>query len=83
MKNVGLYIHFPFCASKCSYCNFNSYSNKNELQLKYFQSLLKELQMYKSDKIKIDTIFMGGGTPSIMFNGCISTLLSEIRKNFN
>ena len=75
-------MHFPFCASKCKYCNFNSYSDKNELQLKYFQALLKELQMYKSDAIEIDTIFIGGGTPSIMFNGCISTLLSEVRKNF-
>lgn len=82
MKKLGLYVHFPFCASKCKYCNFNSYSDKNELQLKYFQALLKELQMYKSDTIEIDTIFIGGGTPSIMFNGCISTLLSEVRKNF-
>lgn len=82
MKKLGLYVHFPFCASKCKYCNFNSYSDKNELQLKYFQALLKELQMYKSDAIEIDTIFIGGGTPSIMFNGCISTLLSEVRKNF-
>lgn len=82
MKKIGLYVHFPFCASKCKYCNFNSYSDKNELQLKYFQALLKELQLYKSDKIEIDTIFIGGGTPSIMFNGCISTLLSEVRKTF-
>ena len=82
MKKLGLYVHFPFCASKCKYCNFNSYSDKNELQLKYFQALLRELLMYKSDDIEIDTIFIGGGTPSIMFNGCISTLLSEVRKNF-
>ena len=82
MKKVGLYVHFPFCASKCKYCNFNSYSDKNELQLKYFQALLKELVMYKAKDIEIDTIFIGGGTPSIMFNGCISTLLSEVRKNF-
>lgn len=82
MRKVGLYVHFPFCASKCKYCNFNSYADKSELQLKYFQALLKELSLYKSNKIEIDTIFIGGGTPSIMFNGCISTLLSEIRKIF-
>lgn len=82
MKKIGLYVHFPFCASKCKYCNFNSYSDKNGLQLKYFQALLKELLMYKAKDIEIDTIFIGGGTPSIMFNGCISTLLSEVRKNF-
>jgi len=83
MKNVGIYIHFPFCASKCLYCNFNSYSNKNDLQLKYFQSLLKEISQYSDKNIGVDTIFIGGGTPSIMFDGCIATLLSEIRKNFN
>ena len=44
MNNIGIYIHFPFCASKCKYCNFNSYSNKNDLQIKYFQSLLKEIE---------------------------------------
>ena len=82
MKKVGLYVHFPFCASKCNYCNFNSYANKNEQQLKYFQALLKEIGKYKSSKFEVDTIFIGGGTPSFMFDGCISTLLSEIRKNF-
>lgn len=82
-KSVGIYVHFPFCASKCKYCNFNSYSGKDDMQLKYFQSLLKEISMYASKDIKVDTIFIGGGTPSIMFTGCISTLLSEIRKNFD
>lgn len=82
MKKVGLYVHFPFCASKCKYCNFNSYSDKNDFQFKYFQALLRELLMYKSSEVEFDTIFIGGGTPSIMFNGCIATLLSEVRKNF-
>ena len=48
MNNIGIYIHFPFCVSKCKYCNFNSYSNKNDLQIKYFQSLLKEIEMYSN-----------------------------------
>lgn len=83
MKNIGIYIHFPFCASKCSYCNFTSFAGKNDMQLKYFQSLIKEIEMYKNKSIVVDTIFIGGGTPSIMFDGCISTLLSEIRKKFS
>lgn len=83
MERIGIYIHFPFCASKCKYCNFNSYSNKNELQLKYFQALIKEISMYKTQSVEVDTIFIGGGTPSIMFTGCISTLISEIKKNFS
>jgi len=83
MKNVGIYVHFPFCVSKCKYCNFNSYQDKNHLQLDYFRALLKELNGYLLKDICIDTIFIGGGTPSLMFDGAISTLLSEIKKSFN
>jgi len=82
MKNVGIYVHFPFCASKCKYCNFNSYDNKNDLQLDYFQAMLKEIEMYKSNDIYVDSIFIGGGTPSMMFDGCISTLISQLKKSF-
>lgn len=80
---VGLYIHFPFCVSKCIYCNFNSYANKNDMQIKYFSSLIKEISMYGDKGLEIDTIYLGGGTPSIMFDGCVSTILSEVRKHFN
>ena len=82
-NNVGIYIHFPFCKSKCKYCNFNSFANKDNLQLDYFKSMIKEISMYGNKKINIDTIFIGGGTPSLMFDGCISTLISELRKKFN
>lgn len=82
MKSVGIYIHFPFCASKCNYCNFNSYSDKNDLQKSYLQALLKEISLYKDSKLIVDSVFIGGGTPSFMFDGCISTLMSELRKSF-
>ena len=82
MKSVGIYVHFPFCASKCKYCNFNSTADLNDMQLDYFHALLREIKMYGNTKKSVDTIFIGGGTPSIMFDGCITTLLSEIRKNF-
>jgi len=82
MKNIGIYVHFPFCASKCKYCNFNSSADNNQMQVEYFQALLREIRMYSSQKINVDTIFIGGGTPSIMFDGCIATLISEIRKSF-
>ena len=53
------------------------------MQLKYFQSLIKEIDIYGNKDLSVDTIFIGGGTPSIMFSGCISTLLSELKKKFN
>ena len=83
MGNIGIYVHFPFCAKKCKYCNFNSSDTKERLQTDYFQALLKEIKIYANKKIDVDTIFIGGGTPSIMFDGCISTLISVLRQSFN
>jgi oxygen-independent coproporphyrinogen-3 oxidase len=60
-----LYIHIPFCNSKCFYCAFNSYTNKNDLKDAYFEAL--KLQFKTEIKPnKFDSIFIGGGTPSVM-----------------
>lgn len=83
MKSVGIYVHFPFCVSKCNYCNFNSYSDKNEYMTEYIQSIITEINMYSNPKLIVDSIFIGGGTPSFMPDGTISTVLSEIRKSFS
>lgn len=82
MKNIGIYVHIPFCISKCLYCNFNSYADKNNLHTEYIQALISEINSYKNNKYIVDTIFIGGGTPSLMPDGAISTIVSEIRKNF-
>jgi len=63
-----LYIHIPFCDSKCSYCAFNSYVDKFHLKEKYMQALkeqlLFELQRFHATTHSIETLFIGGGTPS-------------------
>ncbi|MEA2099681.1 MAG: radical SAM family heme chaperone HemW [Campylobacterota bacterium] len=63
-----LYIHIPFCDSKCSYCAFNSYVDKFHLKEQYMKSLLTqldyELKRFNVSKESIETIFIGGGTPS-------------------
>ena len=63
-----IYIHIPFCDSKCSYCAFNSYVDKFNLKEDYMLALEKqlsfELARFKADKKSIETIFIGGGTPS-------------------
>ena len=63
-----LYIHIPFCDSKCSYCAFNSYVDKFHLKQSYMHALLVqlkyELQRFDTKKESIETIFIGGGTPS-------------------
>ena len=62
------YIHIPFCDSKCSYCAFNSYVDKFHLKEKYMQALQQqleyELNRYNAQKNSIETVFIGGGTPS-------------------
>jgi len=63
-----LYIHIPFCDSKCSYCAFNSYVDKLHLKEKYMYALKKQLQhelfRFQAQKDTIETVFIGGGTPS-------------------
>ncbi|NLB19506.1 MAG: oxygen-independent coproporphyrinogen III oxidase [Clostridium sp.] len=64
-KSYGLYIHIPFCAQKCYYCDFASYSDKNELVEEYLDVLAKEINLKTKNKL-FDTIFIGGGTPSFL-----------------
>ncbi len=67
-KNLGIYIHIPFCVKKCNYCDFNSGSFSEEIRNKYIDALCEEIKFRSvcfSDR-KIDTVFMGGGTPSIL-----------------
>lgn len=82
---LGLYIHVPFCAQKCYYCDFNSYKiNNNEKEL-YLKSIKKEMEFYKEEfKDKtFNTVFFGGGTPSILMVDEIKEIINNIYKNFN
>ncbi|SEN29692.1 oxygen-independent coproporphyrinogen-3 oxidase [Peptostreptococcus russellii] len=66
MKEKGLYVHIPFCARKCNYCDFTSYVPiKNEIDF-YLDSLEREMKMYNMKNEVIKTIFIGGGTPTIL-----------------
>lgn len=85
MKELGIYIHIPFCVKKCKYCNFNSYENMLDYQNEYLVALNNEIEQYslKADEYTVTTIFIGGGTPSLLQNGAVSTILSSLRKNFH
>ena len=63
-----LYIHIPFCDSKCYYCNFNSYSNQNNLKDDYINALILQLKRdLKEFRVNsIESVFFGGGTPSVI-----------------
>ena len=70
MEEIGIYIHIPFCVRKCDYCDFISYAGKEEKMLAYVDSLQKEIvekaKNIRNEKKVIDTIYIGGGTPSFL-----------------
>lgn len=74
---IGLYIHIPFCNGKCPYCDFYSVSPENETVKKYVDALCREID--KADRI-YDTVYFGGGTPSLIGSDNIAKILSHIRK---
>lgn len=78
---LGLYVHIPFCRSKCAYCSFYSVKYSADLVVKYIESILKEIESF--GKTKINSIYIGGGTPSILSEKQISKLLNGINCAFN
>jgi len=85
MKKLGLYIHIPFCKRKCHYCDFISFSGKQELIDKYIKSLKQEINNYKIGKEEylIETIYFGGGTPSYIDSSYIIEIIKTLREKFN
>ncbi|MFQ8988828.1 MAG: radical SAM family heme chaperone HemW, partial [Intestinibacter sp.] len=79
---LGLYIHIPFCVQKCKYCDFNSYKIEKDKKEKFLNDLKKEMSLYTNKDRKINTIFFGGGTPSILSNTEMKMIMDEINKNF-
>lgn len=75
----SLYIHIPFCAQKCWYCDFNSYSGKDALIKEYMVALNKEIQSYSLNDLK--TIYFGGGTPSYIDEKYIDKTLKLCKFN--
>jgi oxygen-independent coproporphyrinogen-3 oxidase len=81
MSPAGLYIHIPFCLQKCNYCNFYSILPSSDLE-SFIKALLKELSLY-SNKFKcFDTIYIGGGTPSILSVQIIAEILKAVRADY-
>ena len=80
-----LYIHFPFCASKCAYCDFTSYAGCDEaLVFSYLTALKREITFAgeRFPNARIDTVYLGGGTPSLLSPRRIENLFAHIAKSF-
>lgn len=86
LNRISLYISIPFCPSRCSYCSFVSASGEGALKLvdDYFELLLKELDMYadivRRYLLKVDTVYIGGGTPTTLSASQLDRLIAKLDK---
>lgn len=82
MDNIGLYIHIPFCDVKCDYCDFYSVCEKSEFN-NYISHLFNIIELYSKKYIRtVDTIYFGGGTPSVLGTENLCAILKKIRECF-
>ena len=84
MGELSLYIHIPFCVRKCNYCDFLSAACDENTKQKYVNALCKEIEQRAEgfEDRKVDTIFFGGGTPSILSIGQMEKIMWAVRKAF-
>ena len=81
-KKLGIYLHIPFCRSKCAYCDFYSLANREDQMDRYLAALLTHLRETSPQArgYLVDTVYLGGGTPSIFGAQRLKTLLGEVKR---
>jgi oxygen-independent coproporphyrinogen III oxidase len=82
LPSIGLYLHIPFCGSICSYCNFNRGLLDEPLKTRYVDALVAEIARAAEAETVADTIFFGGGTPSLLSPDEIGRLIAACRSSF-
>lgn len=85
-EELSLYIHIPFCVRKCGYCDFLSASADEKARDRYVQALLMEIERYRGTETadrKIKTLYIGGGTPSILSVDQLDCIMQKIKYTFN
>ncbi len=86
IPRTAIYVHVPFCVHKCGYCDFNSWAEEGEGPQRAWLEAIKRQTNAWSEKLKnhqIDTIFFGGGTPSLLKDSILGEVLANIRGSFN
>ncbi len=83
---IGLYIHIPFCLKKCNYCDFTSYPLNTDQVNIFLAALLKEMELYyhqlNQENLKLETLYLGGGTPSCLSNNQLAFILEKVKTFF-
>ncbi|TAJ18144.1 MAG: radical SAM family heme chaperone HemW [Dehalococcoidia bacterium] len=82
---LALYLHIPFCSSKCGYCDFNSYEGLEHLVPEYTPALINELRLWSpaARAYHVDTVFFGGGTPSLTTLDDMSAIIAAVRDQYD
>lgn len=83
-RDIGIYVHVPFCSNKCFYCDYSSVITKNKNMGKnYFEALLKEIKLYENPDLMVKTIYIGGGTPSHVSFDYIEEIKEQLENTFD
>lgn len=82
MAPIGLYLHIPFCAAICNYCNFNRGLHDEALRRRYVAALVADIRRQAAPAVAADTIFFGGGTPSLLDPAEVAAILAACRESF-
>jgi oxygen-independent coproporphyrinogen-3 oxidase len=81
---LGLYVHIPFCKQKCRYCDFLSFGGKPERDMaEYVSLLLTELDLLPKQGERLNSVFFGGGTPSLLPTNALPDLLKKLNANYD
>jgi oxygen-independent coproporphyrinogen-3 oxidase len=84
MSRAGVYIHIPFCRARCSYCDFATGAYESALAAEYVRAVAREVEAFAhaAPRADVDTIYFGGGTPSLLAPAQLSRLLEAVRRRF-
>lgn len=81
-KELSIYVHIPFCVKKCKYCDFLSFSSAEAMRASYVDALCHEISFYGNREREVVSVYLGGGTPSILEGVQIERIMKEIREHF-
>jgi oxygen-independent coproporphyrinogen-3 oxidase len=81
-QDAGLYVHIPFCVQKCRYCDFYSQTDLS-LRPRFLDALMSEMEMVSAEGLRFDTLYIGGGTPSVYGYRDIGQIVNAVQQNFD
>ena len=82
MEKVGIYIHIPFCRRQCFYCHFTRFPYDEELVNRYVKALAGEIRLRSAPSFQVESIYLGGGSPSVLSKKQFSHIIDAIFESF-